>query len=202
MLDTKLPRTIYLAEMKIESPLDFLNLLLEYSVFYSWIFFKNRPRGNFFLLRAVLIVATFGVIYYHFFSRFELMLAGVDVDPVILMFAIVSMSYLSMSGVFHNKSRECTMLYQDYLKTYGARSFDQAELQAVNLAITLLTLDLWAHRSFAPIFSSILSRAIDLEKNSSELVSLTHRGRLTCREARLILERYQEKIMEEIKGAG
>ena len=69
---------LLLAETAVKNVQDAVNLGIEYLVFFRWIFFKNRPRGNFLLIRAFMAICLFGFAYYKIFGRFELMLAGID----------------------------------------------------------------------------------------------------------------------------
>lgn len=209
----KIEEAIKLSEGSIEGFHDLLNLFLEYFVFFRWIYFKNRPRGNLLLLRSLLVVGTYSIIYYYFFGSFSLVLEGIEIDSVICFAGAIVFGYSSMLSVFHKKSDSCTKLYVQMVSYSTAGNRIAADLLANTLCLQLLTLDLWAHRMFRRIFSNYLQLAIKFTyTNNSELISqfgmpdkiedaikVVNTGNLQAKAARMLLDNYQGHLLAESK---
>ncbi|OQW47421.1 MAG: hypothetical protein A4S09_15345 [Proteobacteria bacterium SG_bin7] len=205
--------SIQLSEGSIEGFHDLLNIFLEYFVFFRWIYFKNRPRGNLLLLRSCLVVGTYSAIYYYFFGSFSLVLEGIEVDSIICFAGAIVFGYSNMLGVFHRKSDSCTKLYVQMVSLSTTGNKSAAELLSSTLCLQLLTLDLWAHRMFRRVFSNYLHLAIKFTyTNSPELIShhnlpekiedaikMVNSGKLQAKVARMFLDNYQGHLLEESK---
>ncbi len=199
---------IRLAEGKIESVPDLINLAFEYGIFFRWIFFKNRPRGNLLFVRSLLIVGFFAALFFRFRHDWELLLLGIDVDPAILLAGAVVFGYWSMLSAFYSKSAACNQIYLEMIKAGGEGHTITAKLLSNALAIELLTLDLWAHRRFRMLFARNLYRAIEhaysgdsqrlemkLPAKIEDLYALVNGGHLQSKEARVLLDNYQDYLM-------
>lgn len=207
---------VKLSEGSIEGFHDLLNLFLEYFVFFRWIYFKNRPRGNLLFLRSILVVGTYSSIYYYFFGSFTLVLEGIEVDSIICFAGAIVFGYSNMLSVFHRKSDSCTKLYVQMVSQSTEGNDKAAQLLANTLCLQLLTLDLWAHRMFRRIFSSYLQKAIDYTyKHNKDVISesklppkiegayeLLNSGKLQAKSARAILDNYQGHLLEVSKVYG
>ena len=156
-----LKNPIRLAEGRVESLSDLVNLLFEYGLFFKWIYFKNRPRGNLLFLRSTLMVGAYALIFFYFFYDFGLVLEGIEIDPVIALTGATIIGYWHMTSTFYKKSKSCNDLNVEILKAVGREDHKTVELFSNALAIELLTLDLWAHRKFSSIFSEEIYKAID-----------------------------------------
>ena len=207
MSENQLNNPIVLAEMKPESILDLINLFLEYFVFFRWIAFKNRPRGNLFLLRSFMIVGVFALIYFKFRSSLQLVMQGVEVDSVLALSAAVVIGFWYSTGVFHKKTSFCMDLYSDIMKEYAHGNRKGAHLLSVNLSATLLTLDLWAHRAFSTLFNKSLEDAINFRFPTAQgqsgeerdaVIKRANRGKLTIREARVLIDNYQAFLLTQV----
>lgn len=199
---------VKLKEGKIESFSDALNLIIEYGLFFRWIYFKNRPRGNLLLLRGILGVSFWASIIVYAKFDWKLILMGIDIDPLIAYFFAVGLSYHSMASVFYRKSESCSQMYTEMLKAGGAGNIWCAKALSNALAIELLTLDLWAHRKYRGLFSKNLFRSIEhaystnsalinMDKPSTmeKLIDIVNKGELQAKEARILLDNYQDYLM-------
>ena len=210
---------VFLSDGKIKSLSELVNVAFEYLIFFRWSYFKNRPRGNLLLLRALLIVGFFGAAYYQLVSDFDLVLGGIEIDPVIAMFAGVVIGYWKMTDVFHKKSETCVRLYHDYLKAMSKGHEREGEILFNNFAMQILTVDLWAHRSFRVHFARALEEALKVcfeEKYQTEdaqallkemkihsqveFMEHINRGRLYARQARRLLENHQAFLLSRAAG--
>jgi hypothetical protein len=160
---------------------------MEYFLFYRWIFFKNRPRVNFLLLRAVMVVCTWFGLYYIFFSSFELLIIGVDVDPIILLGICIVVGFQGMSNTFAKKSVDCLKLYNDYLTEFAKGDYNVAKMLGTSLSLQLLMVDLYAHRNFSWFFAKVLEEAIG---GHQEKLERFKSGKMFVREARQLLQTY------------
>lgn len=191
---------VKLKEDSIEGFQDVFNSFFEYFIFFRWIYFKNNPRGNLLLIRAILAVGLLGFLYYSFFSSFRLIIAGIDVDPVIAMAIFITIGYWNMSSVFHKKSNYCASLYNEYLKQVGSGNKNSALLLGNLLAINLLALDLWAHRTFSSLFAEYLELAIKntviSDQDINQIFEKINQGKMDVAESRKYLLAHQKIIMD------
>jgi hypothetical protein len=196
-----------LSESKIETFQDLLNIVFEYLIFFKWIYFKNRVRGNLFFLRSILMVLTFALIYFKFFASFNLVIIGVDIDPVIAFGAAIVINYWAMVQSFAGKSVLCLNVYNDVLKAYGSKNIIGAQLLRNSLALQVVTVDMWGHRLFSPMFiSAIKSALIEYYTRKPQemstlilFVSAFKEGRVTPRQVRLILTEHQDAMIKAIQ---
>lgn len=160
------------------SPMSWVHEFIELFVFQRWQLFKNHPRGNYLLLRACLGTLTVTCLGYLALTRIPLPGAVVrslasattatdaanpnpSYDSLVkLVFAFlgaVSVSYWNMGQIFNRHWTYCSDAFNTVLQTTDADARDRLRL---SLAIDLITLDLWAHRSFRDLFRDELFRAI------------------------------------------
>lgn len=190
--------TVKMRETPVQNIQDFINWFIEYFLFYRWIFFKNRPRVNFLLLRAIMVVCTWFGLYYIFFSSFELLIIGVDVDPIILLGICIVVGFQAMSNTFAQKSVDCLKLYNDYLTEFAKGDYNVAKMLATSLSLQLLMVDLYAHRNFSWLFVKVMEEAIGVE---SEKLEKFNSGKKNVREARCLLQEHLKEQLE-VRGQG
>ena len=199
---------VRLSEGKIENFSDFINLALEYGLFFKWIYLKNRPRGNLLFLRSAMMVGSFSCLFFYFFYDFGLVLEGIEIDTVIALTGAVIIGYWHMTGSFYKKTKSCNDIHLEMLKASGAGDRRSVEILSNSLAIELLTLDLWAHRKFRKVFrecllsSMELAYSSDLEginkpKSLDEYVDYVNKGRLQAKEARILLDHQQDVFLKK-----
>jgi ABC-type multidrug transport system fused ATPase/permease subunit len=191
---------IKLRESRISSITDFINWFLEYFIFFKWIYFKNRPRANFLLLRSAMVVSFFSIHYYYFFSSFDLLIMGIDIDPVIALTIFITIGYWNMSTSHHRKSVDLTNLYNQYLAELGKGHKNSAEMLLNSLAIQVLTVDFWAHRFFSEHFEEALKKAIAQSDNPNKWAALFEAGKMHSREARVLLQNQQRKLINGLSA--
>jgi hypothetical protein len=202
-------QVVVLSESKIETFQDLLNILFEYLIFFKWIYFKNRVRGNLFFLRSILMVLTFALLYFKFFASFNLVIMGVDIDPVIAFGGAIVINYWAMVQSFASKSVLCLNVYNDVLKAYGAKNIAAAELLRNSLALQVVTVDMWGHRLFSPMFisaikSALIQRYSATESNLTEAnraVELFISGKTTPRQLRILLTEHQREMIWKMTEA-
>lgn len=187
-------KPVKLCETKPRSLTQWLHLIMEYGLFFRWILFKNRPRGNFLLVRSVLGVGFQGSLYFLLFGDVELLLLGIEIDPVIALGILVTLAFWNMSRTYQDKTKLCLNCYQDILAAVADSQIKKAEILATNLALTLLSMDFWAHPLFSGAFFQALERAIyhqPAEKREG-YITLLDQGRMDQKTALSLLKTHQE----------
>lgn len=175
---------VKLSECKIEGFGDLVNWLFENLVFFRWNYFKNNPRGNLLLIRSGLVTSLFGIVYYFFFSSFDLIIAGVDVDPIIILGVAITVGYWNMASSFAQKSAHCSQLYMEFLRYQAGGNSETAAALGNFLSTTILTTDLWAHRAFAKHFAKSLELAAEGRENSTEIITKINSGKFNAKDVR------------------
>ncbi|MBT3584578.1 MAG: hypothetical protein HN509_06710 [Halobacteriovoraceae bacterium] len=188
----KINHPVKLSECQINGVNDFVNWFFEYLIFFRWIYFKNRPRGNFLLIRAFLAVGFLALIYYYVFSSFHLVLQGIDIEPLVAFIILTTVGYWNMSSIFHQKSAHCANLYRDFLREMGKGNKKAGELVKVLLASNLLTVDLWAHRGYSQLFAESLEESIRFkDKEAADaVIEKANLGNLNSADVRSYLQYY------------
>lgn len=202
---------VRLKEGRIENFSDFVNLMFEYGVFFKWIYFKNRPRGNLLFLRSALMVGTFSFVFFYFFYDFGLVLEGIEIDPVIALAGAVIIGYWHMTSSFYKKCKSCNQIHLEILKAAGKGDHKTVDILTNSLAIELLTLDLWAHRKFRNLFAQSLNDSLEFAtkhpkdihwkapKDLKAYQELVNKGGLQAKEARLLLDHRHKSLMASKK---
>ncbi len=194
--------TVKLRESRPKTFPGLLDMVFEYIVFYRWIYFKNRPRGNLLLLRALLSVSFFFAIYFQFFGNIRLVLSGIEIDPAILWLVCVVGGYWNMLSVFHQKSAHCSRIYQEILKEVGRKNDRGAKLLSSALARELLTLDLWAHRSYSWFLRGVIDEAIMTQQpgDRAQFYSRMNKGDVAISELRALIEGYERGLLQTARA--
>lgn len=178
---------------------------------------KNNPRVNALIWKAVLSVISISAIglviaisFYLFFQIFnsEAFSALSLLEQIskvafkswvklgMVLSGSITLAYWNMSSMFNKKWSYCADLYNQILKTtdYNDRAFLRN-----SLAIDLLTLDLWAHRSFSTLFKDELLLAAKhcftpetLDRETKRILS----GKYSESEAARLLETLNEKYSQ------
>ncbi len=113
----------------------------------------------------------------------------------------MSLVYWNSSSLFNRKWTYCCDLYNEMLKLErGSQSNELRYKKLKNaLAMDLIVLDMWAHRSFKELFRDELEIAIEstsiseLKKNEAIIKANLHK--LTESEALEILQKYQHHLL-------
>lgn len=149
---------------------------LEHFVFWRLSKFKNDPRGNYLLIRSFLIVfsvfifpvfcISLGIIVFEYLGKIENVAEYINLRNGLKVFftflGSTTVSYWNMNNLFNKKWTYCANLYNKVAEFSSSKNGGDAnELLENTLAIDLLTLDLWAHRSFADHFSEELWLAVN-----------------------------------------
>lgn len=200
MHDLPVQKPIHLSEGKPNNLAGILHLLMEYMLFFRWIVFKNRPRGNFLLIRSFLAVGFQGSLYFLLIGDLELLLLGIEIDPIIALGIGVIIAFWNMSKSYHEKTKTCFAAYREILNHYADGKAQKAELLSTYLAINLLTMDFWAHPSFCGIFRSALFAAIDQQspKDVVRYKNLLENGCMCQDIARSLLVSHQESQLKSV----
>jgi hypothetical protein len=158
-----------------------LHQFLEHYVFWRIPKFKNNPRGNYILIRAFLIVFSVfilacitGLIMLSLFSvipqftPWDGLTQLLTVENFIKLFigflGSTTVSYWNINSLFNRKWTYSANLYNKIVEHRSSSTSCSTQLENA-FAIDLLTLDLWAHRSYADLFAHELERCI-LDKYS------------------------------------
>jgi hypothetical protein len=177
----------------------------------------HKPGGNFLLLRSaytttiltvlgLLAGLAFGVVLLRFGSdpnksildHLQSVFTSNEIKAVFAFLGAISLSYWNMSNIFNRQWTYCADLYNKILQEGDD---DARQSLKVSLAIDLLILDLWAHRSFRELFRDELFLAIDSHYSDSGNRKDLHRkanaGDLTENEANNLLEDRLRKLLAE-----
>lgn len=185
---------------------------------------KNNPRVNALIWKAILSVfsmtvigAVIAVSLYVAFNllgpkqTFEL---GEIVEKLskvylkswaklgLVLSGSITVAYWNMSTMFNKKWSYCADLYNKILAVPKS-NHEQRELLRNALAIDILTLDLWAHRSFSALFAEELLKAIDCANSESHASSQRGRaenGDFTESEALRVLEAKNHQLVGAINS--
>lgn len=203
---------IYLADSKIKGLHEIFHYLIENFIFFRWMFFKNRPRSTFLLIRAFLITGIFCCLYYLTISKFKFLIMGVDVDPVLLFSFMAVIGYWNMLRAFYDKNNYCSNLYNEIVKESAKGNNKSAEILRVNLATQLLSMDLWSHRIYSGTFVHMLENAIEFNftekndyykcpfSNKEECVKAANDRKLQVGVARNMLMAYQHYLEDQLNS--
>ena len=209
MASNKVTSNILLSEGPIEGATDLVNFTLEYLIFFRWIYFKNRPRVNLLLVRTIMIIGLFAFAFFQVVSDFSLVLAGIEIDPVIALFIAVVVGFWNTTNTFYNKASSCNEVYLSYLSAITEDNYRKIFVLRNALALQLLTLDLWAHRLYRSLFAADIEAAIKyafLEKIPSDYIdtnqdmddfieNTVNKGKLKLSQARWLLSNYQDALL-------
>lgn len=212
-MSNKLNNRIYLSESKISNSYELFHKFFENLVFFRWIFFKNRPRTTFLLVRAALITSMFFSLYYLSISNFKFLLLGVDIDPVLVFSFMGVLGYWNMTQAFYQKNNYCSSLYNQVIQEKALGHHQASKILAVNLSAQLLSMDLWSHRIYSRIFVKELQESIRYAyahkpsfklsfTTEEDLVTAANNKQLTVAEARLLLIHFQEHLESNIEKEG
>ncbi len=199
---TRIESPIFLSEGKVTSFSDLLNIFLEYCLFFRWIYFKNRPRGNLLFVRSMMAIGVYFTTYTHFFGDWKLMLLGIDIDPMLGLGICAALGYWNMSHVFYRKSETAAEIYTQIMTAKGSGHFYTEQLLTNNLCLQLLTMDLWAHRLYDGLFAQHLEQAIQNTippERQNQLYDSIQKGQLQAKEAREILSNYRLLLWQKDK---
>ncbi|MBL7670299.1 MAG: hypothetical protein JNM39_07415 [Bdellovibrionaceae bacterium] len=185
---------------------------------------KNNPRVNALIWKAILSVfsmtvigAVIAVSLYVAFNllgqkkTFELGKIIEELSKVYLkswaklglvLTGSITVAYWNMSTMFNKKWSYCADLYNKILSVPKS-DLEQRELLRNALAIDILTLDLWAHRSFSALFAVELLKAIDCAHSEAHALSERTRaesGNFTESDALRVLEARNHQLVGAINS--
>mgnify|MGYP000153272012 CR=1 FL=1 len=196
-----MPDRIYLKESKNQNISDWFHWSLENFALFRFIYFKNRPRNSFLLIRAALITGAIFSVYYSVFSSLNLVLFGIDVEPFLIFTTFATMGYWNMYFIFTQKCQYASNLYNDVIKEYANGNQVSAELMAINFTNQLINMDLWGHRMYGPMFITNMQKAIDFwytgqnrTESKEDLYKRMESGKLRVSEAREYCTNYQKYL--------
>jgi hypothetical protein len=198
---------VHLKESKLTSPYEFFHKLTENFVLFRWVYFKNRPRSTFLLLRSLLVNSFIFGAYYLVFSNINFIFLGVEVAPVLLFAGSVSFGYWVMSWSFSQKANYLSSMYNDLVKVQ-AQNHPSWKILACNFTAQLLIMDFWGHRLYSWVFTNTLLEAAawNIENNKStfksveEFVDYTNVGKLEVGVARNMVLSYQQHLLSQINS--
>ena len=191
--------------------------IIENLILHRWQYFKNNPNGSFLFIRAILCVLSalvwgsiISILVYMILKlifndldisclkgiiNFSKIVNSLDLKEVfIAVTSSISLSYWNMSNLFGKKWTYCSQLYNQI--TIKDEKKDRLRNA---LAIDLLTVDLWAHRSFSSFFYCEIEKGIKgmSDNDQSLYMCKLHSGNLLESKALEILGDQHEKLFEE-----
>lgn len=198
---------IYLRSSKVSGLHESFHFFLENFLLLKFVFFKNRPRNNYLLIRSFLLTALYFGAYYQFVSRFQFIFLGIDVDPILLFSATGIIGYFAMTFFFSQKSNYCFNLYNRIIEEQARGEYKVADALACNLAGQLLSLDLWGHRIFGKFFTETIQNAVNLyhegklkwdgEESAEELAKKINGGEARIGDLRKLFWSYQDYLLKK-----
>lgn len=175
---------------------------------FKWVFFKNRPRSTFLLLRSLFVNTVIFGAYYALFSSLNFIFLGVEVEPVLLFAGSVSVGYWVMSWNFSQKSNYLSRMYNDVIKEQSS-NHPSWKILACNFTAQLLMMDFWGHRLYSWIFTNTLTESAKwyIENKDSqfksidEFIDFTNDGKLEVGVARNMVLEYQQYLVGQVSPA-
>lgn len=194
---SKINQRLYFKESPTSSNYELLHKAIENGIFFRWMFFKNRPRSTFFLVRALLTNTLVFATYYAIFSNIKFLIVGIDVDPFLLYTASVAVTYFSMSMSFSSKTQYLSNLYNQVIDAAAEKNDPLYKLRSVNFAIQLMTMDLWGHRLYSWVLQEALNDALSelAPEKSLALSQEINSGKANIAQVRGHLFQHQRKLM-------
>lgn len=211
---------ISLKEEENQSP---VHWVIENFVLWRLQRWKNNPRVNALIWKAILSVASMTIICSLFtlmicfimrnfigenqffdFEKFAKDSPKVNLGSLfnfgVVFTGSVSVAYWNMSTMFNKKWNYCADLYNKIIAIPNSTiDHQQRALLRNALAIDLLVLDLWAHRSFSVLFETELMTAIECA-NSEEYAIIekirAQNGDFTENDAMKVLETRNHQLVD------
>ncbi len=203
--------------LREEEKQSFIHFIIEKFILCRWQFWKNNPRVNMMIIKAAisvaavsfigLVIATIFYFTYHLpingsasFFKLSDEIGGIEFKSWLklgfLLSGSTTIAYWNMSTMFNKKWTYVVDLYNKIIQLDSSK---KTELLRNALAIDLLTLDLWAHRSLCSLFKNELIKAIkhthlDNQDDITQALSRMTTGLLTETEAMKYLE-YRHNIL-------
>jgi len=195
-------------ESKMSSSYELFHKVVENFILFKWMFFKNRPRTSFLLVRSLLVnTLVFGA-YYAIFSNINFIFMGVEIEPLLLFAGSISVSYWVMSWSFSQKANYLSTLYNDIIK-HQVKDQETAKMLACSFSAQLLTMDMWGHRLYSRTFTQTLLESAKWSlthqkkysefKNLNEFIDFINAGKLEVGIARSMLLDYQQSISSQFE---
>lgn len=200
---------------------DIIHFVIEKCILCKWQTFKNNPRGNNLILRALWISIFLPMIFLVFLIVGKMILEGFFVENLYTFFNKSSFSefneslfsfkffknyllpwlglnliiYANLWKDYHSKWSYCSSLYNEIIK----QNCEKVQRNLIsNFAIDLLCLDMWAHRSFYSSFRNSVEEAIEHKYQDCQSCQITklNSGNFSENEIAEILEDYQSELVE------
>lgn len=188
----------------------FWHWVIENIILCRWQSFKNDPRSNYLVIKSgFTVIIIFGLIYilgvilYHIIPiSFETSMNGYiknNLNKIIIgFFGSTSLVYWQTAKMYQKKWLYCSELYNKIICLDPNEKEGVYRVLSNALAIDLVILDLWAHRSFKELFRDELKLAIDKEGDlKNYYLSKMIDGKLSESEAMAILQKHQYKLFKE-----
>ena len=214
----KIKAPVYLKSDKNDSS---FHKFLEHWILWKREKYKNKPRGNCLIIRSLFVVFTiFSIMgpliillnYLISFLPDKIFCINLFLDNsmssivpkeitttnvIVSFFGAVSILYWNIMSLFNKKWAYCCELYNKIISKNRGKS--KQKLLENALAVDLLTLDLWAHRSFSKFFSKELTKSIKKKYCKDEImrniiISKANEQRLTENEAWDLLNYRHEEL--------
>ncbi len=198
----KLNHRLYFRESKLSSYYELFHKFAENFIFFRWMYFKNRPRTTFLMMRSVLVNSLAFSAYYYLFSHFDFLIMGIEVDPVLLYFGACTVGYWNMSWNFFQKCNYLSSMYNDIIKLCSKTQGLEAQMLRINFSMQLLTMDLWGHRLYSWILNETLEETFEWAiqnktvsfKNMNEFYEVANNKKLEISVARSALLDYLQHL--------
>ncbi len=110
--------------------------------------------------------------------------------------AALSFFYWQSAKMDQKKWLYCSDLYNTLIQENHGNAII-SKILGNALAIDLIILDLWAHRSFKELFCDELNQAVEKRADKYCLITKVNEKKLTEDEALFILQQYQDDLLEE-----
>lgn len=123
---------------------------------------------------------------------------GIEVDPVLLYCASITLGYWTMHYSFSQKANYLSLLYNEYIVSSTAHDPSRALILKCNFAIQLLTIDMWGHRLYSWVLAEILEDSIKhhFSDNFDMQINKVNLGKYSVSEARECILSYQRFLMQ------
>lgn len=181
------------------------NKLIKNHILFDKIYFKNSPRTHYLFLHAIgfsfnlsFFIITFvwlgsWVFDYKIENQINIEIMA---KSTIFFFTSIAATYWNLKIDQNKKFDYCLSTYNQIIKDTCDKDKDIINFREVNLAIDILTMDLWAKRVLSNFFYRKITDAIPNEE--TEIRNKLLSGQLTENEVYELLVAHAQKIHEKI----
>lgn len=160
---------VFIKDEKHRGPFAMFSAIVEYGILnrYSIFGYKNATKNNSKLLASgmmsVFILIAFIIVYRLLCSSYICPDLPV-IDFIVAWFGFIISSFIIERKILYDKWQYLAKLYNDVISLNDEKEEDKRDVLNAALAIDLLDMEMWSHRSFSEVFFSQMEEAVELDQ--------------------------------------